>query len=177
MNALNEPNITFMPNFIVNPQDLFELIENTTNWDNRLSVRKTASFGVAYEYSNLSYPKTTMPDWSLPIIEQIADKFGFLPNNCLINYYKNGQNEMGFHSDDISQMYENTGVVIISLGAEREIVYRQKTNKNNEYRYLLTKGSLLYMDDKVQEDWLHAIPMDNTTTPRMSLTFRKLLSS
>ncbi len=175
MTNVISPNIVFIRNFIDNAKELFDLIENTTNWDNRLSARKTASFGIAYQYSNLAYEQTIMPDWALPLLEKIKNQFGFMPNNCLINYYQNGQNKMGFHSDDITQMYPNTGVAIISLGAEREIVYRQKDDKTNEKSYLLTQGSLLYMDDKVQQDWLHAILSDETTTPRISLTFRQLL--
>lgn len=172
---MNDLNVVFIENFIDNAKELFELIETTTHWDTRLSARKTASFGIAYEYSNLSYEQTPMPDWALPLLDKIHAQFGFMPNNCLINYYQNGQNKMGFHSDDITQMHPNTGVAIISLGAEREIVYRQKDDKTNEHRYLLTQGSLLYMDNKVQQDWLHAILPDQTTTPRISLTFRKLL--
>lgn len=170
------PNIVFIHNFIDNAKELFDLIENTTNWDTRLSARKTASFGIAYQYSNLFYEEIPMPDWALPLLEKINTQFGFMPNNCLINYYQNGQNKMGFHSDDITQMYPNTGVAIISLGEEREIIYRQKDDKTNEKSYLLTQGSLLYMDDKVQQDWLHAILPDETTTPRISLTFRQLLA-
>lgn len=170
----SHPAVLFIPNLIGDTQHLFDVIDKNTPWDTRLSARKTASFGVAYQYSNLFYPKTAMPDWSLPILEKIQQYCHFTPNNCLINYYKDGQDRMGFHSDDTSQMQPNTGVAIISLGAEREIVYQRKDNRTIETRYLLTNGSLLYMDDTVQDTWLHAILKDDSTTPRISLTFRKL---
>lgn len=173
MNIPN-PNILFIPNVIDDAHALFNTIDKNTHWDMRLSVRKTASFGVAYEYSNLFYPETIMPTWLLPVLEKIQQHCQFVPNNCLINYYQDGQDCMGFHSDDTRQMYKNTGVAIISLGAEREIVYQYKENREIEVRYLLTQGSLLYMDDLVQEKWLHAILKDESITPRISLTFRKL---
>ncbi|MFT5096791.1 MAG: alkylated DNA repair dioxygenase AlkB, partial [Psychrobacter okhotskensis] len=41
---------------------------------------------------------------------------GYLPNNCLVNYYLDGSSKMGFHSDDTSQLADGTGVAILSLG-------------------------------------------------------------
>ena len=36
-------------------------------------------------------------------------------------------------------------------------------------------GALLYMDDVVQENWLHAIPKQKGVGPRISLTFRHII--
>ena len=41
----------------------------------------------------------------------------------------------------------------------------------------MTHGSLLYMDDSVQDIWLHAILQGNTDKGRISLTFRQLDTS
>jgi len=64
-------------------------------------ARKTASYGKAYNYSQIEYPFQPL----LHALEQLTDgieqTIGFLPNNCLINYYPDGKSKMGFHSDQV----------------------------------------------------------------------------
>lgn len=80
------------------------------------------------------------------------------------------------HSDQIDILSKNTGVVIISLGEERTLRFKQIKEENIIFDYSLSNGSLLYMTQKVQKDWRHAIPKDNSIRPRMSMTFRKIKS-
>src|ERR1700748_2615380 len=79
--------ITYIEDFLTNPGDLFTLLTTSVQWDERMTARKTASFGQAYNYSQLSYPFREF----LPEIEAINVRLepviGFKPNNCLINYY------------------------------------------------------------------------------------------
>ena len=39
----------------------------------------------------------------------------------------------------------------------------------------LTNGTLIYMNDSIQKEWLHSIPKSDTQSGRISLTFRKLI--
>ena len=48
--------ITFIKNFIDNPTELFNKLKKNVEWDERMSARKTASYGKAYNYSQISYP-------------------------------------------------------------------------------------------------------------------------
>jgi len=41
----------FVSDFIPNHQELFDVLVNETIWDERMKARKTASFGVPYNYS------------------------------------------------------------------------------------------------------------------------------
>lgn len=43
--------ITFIENFTNSPLELFDLLRMNIKWDERMSNRKTASFGKAYNYS------------------------------------------------------------------------------------------------------------------------------
>lgn len=169
------PNIVLIEKFIENDKALFDFLMQTIIWNDKFTVRKTASFGIAYQYSGVSYEEQPFSPTITVLAEKIAQQLEFLPNNCLINYYENGQSKMGFHVDNISQMVVGTGVAIISLGATRDITYRLIADKNIKLSYPLTSGSLLYMDDNVQKLWQHAILKDSTTMPRMSLTFRQLV--
>ena len=166
--------ITYIENCIANPNELFNHLITNVNWDERMAARKTASFGVAYNYSQISYPDQEFIPELKTIIRNIEEKLGFTPNNCLLNYYLDGKSSMGFHSDQTDILYENTGIVIISLGETRTLRFRKINAKEVTKDYLLTSGSLFYMTDAVQKEWQHAIPKTNTDLGRISLTFRKI---
>ena len=155
---------------------MFDRIKDLVVWDERLRSRKTASFGVAYNYSGMTYPAVDMLDALIPICDRIEEEIGFMPNNCLLNYYPDGNSTMGYHSDNISELKAGTGVAIVSLGAARYIHYRHKGDRAIEYKYLLNSGALLYMNDKIQQHWLHAIPKQLEASERISLTFRHILA-
>jgi alkylated DNA repair dioxygenase AlkB len=167
--------ITFIENFIDNPDELFLLLTAKVQWDERMVARKTASFGKAYNYSQMNYPFQAF----LPELEQINTKInlsiGFEPNNCLINYYLDGKSKMGYHSDQIDILEEGTGIAIISLGETRSLKFRKIISPEEILSYELQPGSLIYMTQEVQEIWQHAIPKADTEKGRISLTFRKII--
>jgi alkylated DNA repair dioxygenase AlkB len=154
---------------------LFLHLRDNVIGDERMRARKTASFGVSYDYSQITYPEAPMPLELQRICEQIQRVLGFHPNNCLINYYPDGNASMGFHSDSSEELAEGTGVAIVSLGSTRTIVYRSKEQRSDEYSYALEAGSLLYMSQEMQAHWLHAIPKQADAGERISLTFRYIV--
>lgn len=168
------PAIVLRHQFVGAPDELFAYLRSNVQWDERLRARKTASFGESYNYSGMTYPKVSMLAELEPVCARIQSELGFLPNNCLLNYYPDGQSSMGFHSDATEELAEGTGVAIASLGAERQVVFRNKQDRSHEVSYGLPGGSLLYMPKELQFEWLHAIPKAPGAGPRISLTFRLL---
>lgn len=169
------PPILLQAGFLADPAALFTHLRDTVAWDERMRARKTASFGVSYDYSQIDYPETPMLPSLEPVCRSIETVLGFHPNNCLLNYYLDGSSSMGFHSDSSEELAPGSGVAIVSLGAERPIVYRSKADKSREFSYPLAAGSLLYMSQEMQADWLHAIPKLEGCGERISLTFRHIL--
>ena len=166
--------ITFIEKFIENPTALFNWLILNIVWDDRMSARKTASYGNAYNYSQISYPyKELLPELE-EIIEKLEPLIGFKPNNCLINYYLDGKSKMGFHSDQTDILNNDTGIAIISLGETRTLKFRNIENREQFLNYELTAGSLVYMTQDIQREWQHAIPQSDTENGRISLTFRQL---
>ncbi len=172
---LEIPQIYLKEKFVNNPNKLFSKLVDKAVWDERMKARKTASYGVSYDYSGITYPHTEMLEDLNLICKAIENELNFYPNNCLLNYYLDGNSSMGFHSDSSEELAEGTGVVIISLGAERTISYKNKVNKDLVVNYLLKNGTLLFMPNKVQKYWLHAIPKQNDVGARISLTFRQII--
>jgi alkylated DNA repair dioxygenase AlkB len=172
---MEKPSLKTIENFVSNPDELFIHLRDSVKWDERMKSRKTASFGVSYDYSGIAYPETPMKDELVYICKKIEKELYFLPNNCLINYYLDGDSSMGYHSDSSKELSTGTGVAIISLGAERHISYKSKSNNEIIIRHKLLNGMLLYMDIAVQEQWLHAIPKEPGLGQRIILTFRKII--
>jgi len=167
--------ITYIENFIDNPSQLFNLLTSTVKWDERMTARKTASFGKAYNYSQIEYPYQAF----LPELEVINKKLktviGFEPNNCLINYYLDGKAKMGYHSDQTDILVTGTGIAIVSIGETRTLKFRSFENPDLFINYELTSGSLVYMTQEIQTLWQHSIPKSDTENGRISLTFRQIL--
>jgi alkylated DNA repair dioxygenase AlkB len=167
--------ITYVDNFINDDINLFNLIRDTSDWDRSMTSRLTTSFGVPYNYSGIDYNPNVIPDYLNNTINDINNTIGFIPNNCLVNYYLDGSSRMGYHSDRIDILSPNTGVVIISLGSTRILRFRNINDRSLIVDYPLVSGSLFYMSADVQNLWMHSIPSDDSIDGRMSLTFRNLI--
>jgi alkylated DNA repair dioxygenase AlkB len=141
-----------------------------------MKSRKTSSYGEPYVYSNVNYNFIPFPIYISQIAEIVKDKFGFLPNNCLINYYNESNSRMGFHSDQIDILQDDTGIAIISLGDKRTMRFKNKLDSKIIYDIVLEPNSLFYMSKLMQISWLHSILPDNDSlnSERISITFRKL---
>jgi alkylated DNA repair dioxygenase AlkB len=166
--------ITFEENFLDDPESLFEHLKENAPWDESMFARKTCSYGVAYNYSQMSYPYREIDPIVGKVASKVAGKLGFEPNNCLVNYYLNGKSKMGFHSDQTDILYPQTGVAIVSIGETRVLRFRKIDDHDFRHDYSLNSGSLIHMTNELQKEWQHSIPKANTENGRMSLTFRKI---
>jgi alkylated DNA repair dioxygenase AlkB len=173
---MTEPEITIHPNYLTSTAatELYIQLRDRIEWDLRMSSRYTACYGLSYDYSGVSYENKPMHALLEPICTKLAETLGFEPNSCLINYYLDGRSKMGFHSDEIDNLEPNTQIIIISLGTERKLSFRSKADYAQRLQYLLPHGSLLYMSQRTQEFWSHAIKRANVLEGRISLTFRRI---
>jgi alkylated DNA repair dioxygenase AlkB len=159
--------------FLPDSQALFATLAGTVAWDERMKARKAASFGLPYNYSGVTWPAFPFPDVLLAVLQRVAARLGYRPNNCLAHYYPDGDSNMGFHSDATDDLVMGTGIAVVSLGAERSITFRNQHDRQALEHYPLKSGSLLYMTPEMQVDWKHAIlPVRDSVGGRISLTFR-----
>jgi alkylated DNA repair dioxygenase AlkB len=169
------PDIVLIDDFLPEHNVLIHRLVREVSWDGRIKARKTASFGVAYDYAHMSYPYVPMHQALVPVCIAIRERLGFEPNNCLLNLYADGSSSMGFHFDATERLAPDTGVAVVSLGAERTIRYRHMSDKTIIRSYRVAGGSLLFMPNRVQHDWLHAVPAEPAAGLRVSLTFRSVI--
>jgi alkylated DNA repair dioxygenase AlkB len=170
------PKILYEERFALGADALFPRLVAETKWDHRMRARMTASFGRPYNYSGITYSETPMPPDLQRVCEAICDRVGFLPNNCLVNYYPDGTATMGFHHDSITDLEPATGVAIVSLGAARTLTFRRRDDRSISIGYVLSHGSLLYMPPEVQLEWEHGVRGEPGAAERISLTFRRLIT-
>ena len=165
----------------------FNLLLNTVNWQPEVIVmfgkeittkRKVAFYGeeaIEYTYSNKT-KKSLL--WNGPFldiknkIEQITETSY---NACLLNLYHDGNEGMGWHSDDEKEIVPNSSITSMSFGAERKFSFKHKSTKET-VSVMLENGSLLEMKGTIQQHWLHQLPKTTkVSSPRINLTFRQMI--
>ena len=172
---LESGSIRLSADFLPGSYALYEHLVASVVWDTRIRARKSASFGVPYNYSGIEWPHTPIPDVVAPLFARVTGEVGFEPNNCLANYYPDGTSSMGFHSDSTAELEPSTGIAVVSLGAERAITFHRIDDKTVTESYRLSSGSLLWMCPEMQAEWRHAILTDRDASGgRISLTFRRV---
>lgn len=134
--------------------------------------------GVAYRYSGLTEVASGWPAVLLPIHAHIEEITGQRFNSVLGNFYRNGQDSMGYHSDDEAELGPQPWIASLSLGASRDFVFRPRTGSQRQCaRLALQDNSLLLMSPAVQHQFQHALPRRaGISGGRINLTFRNIVS-
>ena len=171
-----QPDNLFWPDFAPDANALFADLSADTAWDESMRARKSASFGVPYNYAQMNYPAQDFPPMLADLLPALEAKIGWLPNNCLVNYYADGDSTMGFHFDATDSLADETGVAIVSLGDERVLTFKNIADKSVRFEQPMPPGSLLLMSAQTQSEWLHGILKQSGAGARMSLTFRALIT-
>lgn len=137
--------------------------------------RLTCWFGPAYHYSSIQWPAAPLPSLLEDIRIQLTQASDFAFNAVLANFYRNGQDSMGWHSDNEPEI-DSSLIASATFGGKRILKFRRKSNKQTIDIELLDR-SLLLMHN-MQTDWQHALPKSKTrTAPRINLTFRRITSA
>ncbi|TLF53300.1 alpha-ketoglutarate-dependent dioxygenase AlkB [Halomonas urmiana] len=93
-------------------------------------------------------------------------------NSVLLNRYADGEERMGWHSDDEPELGADPLIVAVSLGAERPLRFRWKQREAAAFNAWLPHDSLLLMGPGVQRRLQHALLPRRIEGLRISLTFR-----
>jgi alkylated DNA repair dioxygenase AlkB len=162
--------------------EVFERLVRETAWrqetvvvygKRHLQPRLTACHGEAsYTYSGLRLDPLPMT----PLLEQLLNAVEAATshryNSVLLNYYRDGADSMGMHSDDEPELGPQPVIASLSYGATRTFTLRHKASKRT-LKFDLGDGNLLLMAGSLQRHWQHGINKTaRPTGPRLNLTFR-----
>jgi len=130
---------------------------------------------ISYTYSGKLKIGLTWSQELLVIKEIVESLTKSKYNACLLNLYHNGDESMGWHSDDEKEIIAESSIASLSLGAERKFSFKHRATKET-ISVLLENGSLLEMKGPIQKNWWHALPKSKKIiAPRINLTFRQML--
>jgi alkylated DNA repair dioxygenase AlkB len=135
--------------------------------------RLTAWHGeAAYSYSGLRLEPLPFTPLQQEIRQAVEAASGHRFNSVLLNYYRDGRDSMGMHSDNEPELGPEPAIASVSFGAERIFLLQHRRSKQR-VRLALTEGSLLLMGGNLQDNWLHGInKVTRNVGPRVNLTFR-----
>jgi alkylated DNA repair dioxygenase AlkB len=94
-------------------------------------------------------------------------------NSVSLNYYRDGNNSVAWHSDTESVVGSQPVIAPVSFCEVRSFDIRNKANHREKYSMRLEHGSILLMKSALQEQWEHRIAKSTKPMgPRITLTFR-----
>ena len=183
MSFSGNENLLIIPNF--NSGLTFDLLKTKLNWSQKQikvfgkthnEPRLTAWFGPEYSYSSITWKSVPFPELLKPALAKISETADFEFNAALFNYYGDGADSMGWHSDDEKEM-DSSCIASISLGESRRFLLRKKQDHQQKKEFLLKNNDLLLMKN-IQENWQHSIPKTSRSlTGRINITFRRIAVS
>lgn len=163
---------------------LFQVLKLKTNWKQEKTFygnmfpRLTAYYadeGVKYAYSGVVHDALPWPWYLKEVKERVEKQTGEPFNSLLLNFYRDGKDSIGWHSDDEKELGVNPTVPSLSFGGERVFQIRHRATREKK-EYLLKHGSLLIMSGTMQYHWQHCVPKTTKPVePRINLTFRNIL--
>lgn len=166
--------------------EIFSRLMQEVAWESRtitvfgkrhLEPRLSAWYGddgARYSYSGIDLePAAWTPTLSRlrTLCEQVS---GARYNSVLCNLYRDGNDKMGWHSDDEPVLGSEPTIASLSLGATRRFRLRHRGTRE-VVECGLEAGSLLVMSGLSQKCWMHEVPRQKKIVePRINLTFRHI---
>lgn len=191
LNIISNEN-TYLLNFDF--PDLFDQINSEIIWSKMYNRKKPVmrlvslcgDVGNNPVYRHPTDCQPQLQDWT-PTVKTIKDKIEEIVNmkfnHVLIQKYRDGEDNVGEHSDKTLDILPNSYIVNFSIGATRTMVIKNKET-NDKIKIKLKNNSCLIMSLLTNANWLHSIIVDKRDSKektkdelihngeRISLTFR-----
>ncbi|MBC9251607.1 DNA repair protein [Pseudomonas alcaligenes] len=127
----------------------------------------------SYRYSGLNHQPLPWTPLLAQIRARVQEAVGQPLNGVLLNYYRDGNDSMGWHSDDEPELGHNPLIASLNLGGTRRFDLRRKGQSRIEHSLELGHGALLVMRGATQHHWQHQVAKTaKPVAPRLNLTFR-----
>lgn len=131
--------------------------------------------GMKYSYSGVTQVVLPWLPELLELKKKIAAVSGADYNSVLLNFYRDGNDSVGRHSDDEKELGIDPIIASVSLGATRPFKLISKRDPWEFLTYSLGHGSLLVMSGTTQKHWFHEInKIPSLKESRINLTFRTI---
>lgn len=171
------------------PRDAADTLQRTLREDVPWEVHRIRMFGrqvdsprlscwmgdpaARYRYSGTDFVPQPWHPALLPLRDQLAAFCGHAFNSVLLNRYRDGDDGMGWHSDNEPELGPAPVIASLSLGAGRRFLLRRRDDHAKKAEVLLDHGDLLVMGGQTQRLYQHCLPKSaRPLAERLNLTFR-----
>lgn len=182
--------LEYMPNIFDDElgSQLMEKFIKETPWSQKvvsmydkqvITPRLSAWYADAETYDYTSLRKSTPNLWTpeLLMIKRIIEPIaGVAFNSVLLNYYRDGNDSVAWHSDNEKALGTHPAIASVTFGQVRSFDIRNKADHSEKYSVRLEHGSLLLMKGDLQSKWDHRIAKSpRSMKARLNLTFRVVI--
>lgn len=171
------------------PRDAADTLQRTLRDDVPWEVHRIRMFGrqvdsprlscwmgdpaARYRYSGTEFVPQPWHPALLPLRDQLSAFCGHAFNSVLLNRYRDGNDGMGWHSDNEPELGPAPVIASVSLGAPRRFLLRRRDDHAKKAEVLLDHGDLLVMGGQTQRHYQHSLPKSaRPLAERLNLTFR-----
>lgn len=164
--------------------DIYARLQVETTWTQEpikifgklvMQPRLTACYGEkAVAYSGITMRIQPWTSLLLDIKKKVEQTTGTKFNSVLLNYYRDGNDSMGWHRDNEHELGAQPVIASVSFGVARVFKLRTYKEHKNTISVPLPHGSLLLMRGDSQHVWEHSLPKKKIQAGRINLTFRQI---
>ncbi len=130
----------------------------------------------AYTYSRTRFEPQPWTPALVALRAALDAQCGENFNSVLCNFYRNGRDTMGWHSDDEPELGSQPVIASLSFGAPRRFRLRHRHDSALRLELTLESGDLLLMAGATQRNYRHDLPRTaRRVESRINLTFRRIL--
>lgn len=165
--------------------EYFKILKDDVSWKHEaiwmfgkkvMQPRLTALYGdegVTYSYSGITMEPVPWSKTLLEIKGKVEELAEARFSHVLLNFYRDGQDSMGWHRDNEASLGPEPLIASVSFGVPRRFQFRNYVDKKEKLQIELGHGSLLLMKGACQDHWEHQIPKSKKVSgERINLTFR-----
>ena len=131
-----------------------------------------------YKFSNITHKGYSLNSenpgevYILELLKYVNLCSGKTYNGILVNWYTDGNEYIGYHSDDESELIKESDIYSITFGATRDFYLKNKSS-GIIHKYELNNNTVLVMKYPCQTFYNHSVPKRlKCTEPRINITFR-----
>lgn len=131
--------------------------------------------GTTYAFSGMTVEAKPWIPLLLKIKKSVEKYTKQKYNFCLINYYEDGNDYIGYHKDDEKDLGDKPCIASLSFGQERKFYFKSDNKDLDVVKTSLPHGSLCLMAHPTNKYWKHSVPKESIkkcSQPRINLTFR-----
>lgn len=183
--------IEYIPNFLPDKlsdnafENIIKEVEFLTDEESSIKIfgkiinipRKQCAYGdegTSYQFSGITIGGKIWDD--VPFLnhikEYINEELKIPVNFVLVNLYQDGNDYIGYHSDDEKDLDGKYPIVSLSFGTMRPFFLKHKVS-GKVHEYLLSNNSCVLMKHPCQKLYKHSLPKrKKIKDPRINLTFR-----